>query len=361
MGVTASQQAKSSAVILTGDKLDQLLDHLDQLDAKLVEKGGGGVRSYRFRKDNVHIEIKNSEGTTSEFLLPARTLSAETMAFLHLGFIHTGTPCRIQLVTNHNMWHSVEATVEACRYVAGRLHDVRVRFDQPIDVAMFCRQAISRRILLVDDDSLMLRLTTHHLKSMDVEVVTAEDGEAGVEQALNNAFDCVLMDIEMPKLDGIGAIRRLRSSGYNGRVVAITALSGSDQRDRILEAGFDTYIEKPVSKSTLEQLIATLDEEPILSSLAGDADMKELIDAFVSELPKRCRAIEEALAKSDVGDLEKTARNLKGEAGGYGFEPITEAAAQVEAAARDGSDATNLAHFVSQLAKLCRLVRGTGM
>ena len=136
-------------------------------------------------------------------------------------------------------------------------------------------------------------------------------------------------------------------------MVALTACTGGGERERCLEAGFDGYFEKPISKSVLSELLAGLTQEPLFSSLAGEPGMDQLITQFLDELPGRCRSIEEATVAKDMEVLQRLARVLKGEAGSYGFEPITDAAIKVEESVEANTDPSDVDKQVKDLIQLC--------
>jgi len=281
------------------------------------------------------------------------------MSFLHGGFVHPATRCVVQLISTHGTWKSVDATVVACKYVEGLVHDVSVKFDNEIDPAEFCSQAVKTRVLLIDDDPSFARLTKMFLEQMNAQVDIAENGRIGVEKALNSVYDIVLMDIEMPVLDGFEALKQLRDKGYSGTIVAATGLTQPADRQRCMEAGFDRYIAKPYDRKALAELIDSIKQEPLISSLAQDKAMIPLIDAFVTELPPKLRAIEEAHVKQDNESLERLCRGLKAEAGGYGFEPISTAAQQVEKDLIDNTPRPALKKHLDELIKLCCLARSS--
>lgn len=289
--------------------------------------------------------------------VPTRDLSRQGISFLHTGYVHVGTKCRFQLVTILNNWQTVEGSVVRCQYVEGRVHEIGARFGQPIDIALFSTSAIPRRILLVDDAESILRLSKHFLEQLNACVTTASNGEDAIEKVDSEVFDLILMDIEMPVLTGIEAVKRLRERGYRGQIVAATALTGKEDRERVLEAGFDKYIAKPITKEGLVDLLNQLDDEPLFSSLTNENDMKDLVNAFVDTLGTLIRSIEEATSHQDFESLQQLARSLKGEAGGYGFEPITSAARAVEESAKAASDIDTLQNQVDELIHLCRMAR----
>ncbi len=96
--------------------------------------------------------------------------------------------------------------------------------------------------------------------------------------------------------------------------------------------------------------------QPLRSTLAGDPDYAELIEMFVTELPDRVSAIEAAVSSSDSRRLRTIAHQLKGAAAGYGFEPIGDAAARVEAGI-DADAADGLAHVINDTQALIDLCR----
>jgi two-component system cell cycle response regulator DivK len=104
------------------------------------------------------------------------------------------------------------------------------------------------RILVVDDDAINLRLAVIVLEQAGHEVFSAEGGAEGVAAALAHAPDLVLMDVQMPGMDGVAALRRLRAEPRTAatKVVALTALTMKGDRERLIEEGFDGYLEKPI-------------------------------------------------------------------------------------------------------------------
>ena len=104
------------------------------------------------------------------------------------------------------------------------------------------------KILVVDDDPRNLRLTVTVLEQAGHEVLSAEGGADGIEAALAQAPDFVLMDVQMPGMDGIAALGRLRAEPRTAalKVVALTALAMKGDRERLLAEGFDGYLEKPI-------------------------------------------------------------------------------------------------------------------
>ena len=116
------------------------------------------------------------------------------------------------------------------------------------------------KILVVDDDARNLRLAVAVLEQAGHEVLSAEDGAEGVEAALAHAPDLVLMDMQMPGMDGVSALRRLRAEPRTAAltVIALTALAMKGDRERLLKEGFDGYLEKPIRYKEFLASVAAL-------------------------------------------------------------------------------------------------------
>jgi two-component system cell cycle response regulator DivK len=115
------------------------------------------------------------------------------------------------------------------------------------------------RILVVEDNAKNLKLVRDVLLHFGYEVVEATSGEDGVRLAVEMAPDLVLMDLQLPGIDGTEALRRIREvEGVSDvPVVAVTAFVMDDDRERALASGFDGYVEKPISVRALPQQVAT--------------------------------------------------------------------------------------------------------
>jgi len=125
---------------------------------------------------------------------------------------------------------------------------------------------LNGRVLVVDDVEENRTLVSYYLRRSGAEVVVAEDGIAAIEGLVGAAssgqgvprFDLVLMDMQMPRMDGYTAVKHLRQNGFTGPVVALTAHTLTGDRERCLAAGCDDYVPKPINPDSLLKICETL-------------------------------------------------------------------------------------------------------
>src|SRR5690242_4440883 len=112
------------------------------------------------------------------------------------------------------------------------------------------------RILVVEDNPKNLKLVRDVLTYSGFEVIEAMSGEDGVRLANEELPDLILMDLQLPGIDGTEALRQIRETrDSHVPVVAVTAFAMNEDRDRAFESGFDGYVEKPISVRTLPQQV----------------------------------------------------------------------------------------------------------
>jgi CheY-like chemotaxis protein len=116
------------------------------------------------------------------------------------------------------------------------------------------------RILLVDDNLTILNTLSDYLEAKGYQVIMALDGVQAIEKAIEENPDIILMDMQMPHLDGLDATRRIRADAQIAAtpIIALTALAMPGDRERCLEAGVNDYLSKPVSFKKLRAAIEAL-------------------------------------------------------------------------------------------------------
>ena len=223
------------------------------------------------------------------------------------------------------------------------------------------------RVLLADD-SLTNRMTIKAMLERHGHVVTeAEDGEQAVRLANSNEFDLILMDMQMPELDGLDATRQIRAAEKRGRhvpILALTANAMAEDKARCLEAGMDDYLTKPITIAHLLRAVEGRAEpriEPppapppalpdsgvvaqLMEQVGQDADLAlGMIVTCLTDLEGRLQALAQAFDARQSLPLARAAHALKGLVALFGDSALRQLAAAVEAAARNGDMTQALSH-----------------
>lgn len=111
------------------------------------------------------------------------------------------------------------------------------------------------RVLIVDDVADNRKLIGYHVSHLGFDIDQADTGQKGIDKALANFYDLILMDVQMPELDGFEAVRRLRNQNYSRPVIALTAYAMKGDKERCLKAGFDDYLVKPLETELLKKIL----------------------------------------------------------------------------------------------------------
>ena len=145
-----------------------------------------------------------------------------------------------------------------------------------------------KRILIVEDDDLNFEYLNAILEPTSIIIERAKDGVQAVDLCKKDAFDVVLMDIRIPKLDGLQATRKIRESGITIPVIAQTAFAMTNDRDKCLDAGCNDYISKPVNKDALIEVLSSTFPDNLIRHWSGEGrnDPKEMADIFPAGIPE---------------------------------------------------------------------------
>jgi CheY-like chemotaxis protein/HPt (histidine-containing phosphotransfer) domain-containing protein len=220
----------------------------------------------------------------------------------------------------------------------------------------------SLRILLAEDNPINQRFAVYLLERRGHEVVVANNGREALTALAQHPFDLVLLDVQMPEMDGLEtsvAIRaREQEQGGHVPIIALTAHAMADDRERCLQAGMDAYLTKPVRPQELFEAIANLipegttlagehqevpvasevfDQAALLARIEGDETLlRELVGLFLEDTPQRLDRIHEAFVNNDFKKLERAAHTLKGSVGNLCAYRAYEAAKRLERLAQIG-------------------------
>lgn len=250
-----------------------------------------------------------------------------------------------------------------------------------------------RRILLVEDSLLNQQVVSEMLADAGLTVEMAENGARAVDMASQNDYDAILMDIQMPVMDGITATRLLRAAPKTRDlpIIALTANVMEDDRQRCLKVGMTDFIAKPIDPATLfrilrahlpplgapaePDLLPARENVPLLelppyiegvdlkigrSRLMGsDSSYARYLRLFAEHSVELPLQLQTALDARDLSTAQRLAHTLKGSAGQIGAEQVRTAAEELENAVANGASTTALTEMVSTVTEvLIRTVNG---
>lgn len=233
-------------------------------------------------------------------------------------------------------------------------------------------------VLLVDDGKTNRDLVSLVLENAQAKVTCAKNGEEALLKYDRGEFDLILMDMQMPIMDGYTATRALRSRGCSLPIIALTANAMRGDRNKCLAAGCSDFLTKPInidgllqtiglhlpaSKRSVESHIDTElcqkpccltsdDMTPIMSDLPTEIpQICVIVEEFIQRLSEKITEMQAALKVSDWQQLEYLAHWLKGTGGTAGFSCLTESALQLELAAKE-NEQEPAAAMILELSKM---------
>jgi two-component system sensor histidine kinase/response regulator len=221
------------------------------------------------------------------------------------------------------------------------------------------------RVLVAEDNVVNQALVVRLLEKQGHTAVVARNGKealAILENSTGRAFDCVLMDVQMPEMDGFEATAAIRrkeeTSGLHLPIIAMTAHAMKGDRERCLAAGMDGYVSKPIEPQELFEALEGFEPSPrkdeeradglgpvepvwdfsaALARVDGDAEvLGELARLFLGDCARLVSAIEAAVAGRDSEALERAAHALRSAIGNFGAQAAFEAALKLEIMGREG-------------------------
>ena len=201
------------------------------------------------------------------------------------------------------------------------------------------------RVLVAEDSPVNQRLVQAVLEAAGHAAVLAASGREALAALEREPFDLVLMDAQMPDMDGFQATAAIRAreqaTGARLPIVAMTAQSDAGDRERCLAAGMDGYLAKPVRAAELiaqiERAAARDGGRPGSAEPAGRLARRELTRLFVADASQIAAEIRDAVERRDGGALERAAHRLRGSAGYFAAQATFELARRLEALGRDGA------------------------
>lgn len=221
------------------------------------------------------------------------------------------------------------------------------------------RPSAGRRVLIADDNPVNREIAARMLEKMGYECALAADGRAAIDMHRSQPFDMILMDCDMPHVDGFQATAIIRSAeDISGRtpVIALTASTSQGEREKCLASGMDDYLSKPIRPQLLSEILArwlpaelASSEQPDTSADAalGDEidavrvmfgkDFPELAHLYQRDTPPRIASLHRAYADGDCHQVAKVAHALGGSSASIGATGLSGLCRTIETQARSGT------------------------
>jgi two-component system, sensor histidine kinase and response regulator len=248
------------------------------------------------------------------------------------------------------------------------------------------------RVLLAEDNLVNQRLATAILTREGHEVTLASNGQEALDAWAENPFDLVLMDVQMPEMDGLEASRQIRlreqDTGAHIPIIAMTAHAMTGDRERCLAAGMDEYLSKPIRIRQLADKLAMvlapssphadekskpvesstevspvdeelIDWEEAMEGVQGDHEIfRQIVQVFFEESEQLMRELEECSARGDTAGIKRAAHSLKGAVLCIAAQPSVEIAVQIEECASHG-DLSAVQSHISTMQKHLVCIRSS--
>lgn len=206
---------------------------------------------------------------------------------------------------------------------------------------------LSGKVLLAEDHVDNRRLIHRYLESMGLEVIAVENGEQAVEQCLQAFPDVVLLDIQMPVLDGLSALKLLRDCGFTQPVYALTANAISHEVEAYLKAGFTGYLAKPIDKKVFYTQLAKHCKNAI-NIKDEQQDMSDLVASFIGSFDYEASQVQLHFSEQDLFNLQQDAHRIGGAAKMFALDEVANSAMALELALKH-NQLIELPSLVAQL------------
>jgi two-component system, sensor histidine kinase and response regulator len=362
---------------------------LSELDAAC-----SAARPYQLVLTDMHMPVMDGFGLVQEIRLRPEISPVTVVMLTSAG--HSGDAEHCRKLGIHSYLYKPVRRQELLAAILRALGHPRT-IPSPLPVTPALPQARSLHILLAEDNRTNQTVATRMLQKMGHSTVVAGNGKEALLLLTAHHFDLVLMDVQMPEMDGLTATRKIRERERGTQlhlpVIAMTAHAMKGDRERCIEAGMDGYVSKPIGSKEVAEAIAGIlhlqsEGTPVISLEPKQADAKlptapsrivwnmgetlerlggdeklfhEVIEIFLDDVPKHLAGLRRAIAAGDAEGVEGAAHTLKGELGYLGISEVSQKARELEEFGRNADlrFAGDLyAALASELSELLTSMRG---
>ncbi len=305
---------------LGGQELEKLIEQLER-DSAADGSFKRTSRRWRAQAQRVIVTLAEQNGPERMFIMAPRNISSGGIGLLHGVYVRPGTTCRVALRRVHGNAVQLAGKVVRCEHVRGVIHQLGIRWDQPINPRDFFIWAgneylfnaewvdpkrLEGMVLVVDDSIADQRLVEHHLRDTALVLEFAETGAEGLKK-LEAGPGMALVDYKLGDMDGISLTTAARTRGLMTPIVLISGMYDQETRYAAIAAGAKEMLFKPITEQLLLRALA---EYLLLAdSSKGDADPFRItathlapaaIDACLGELQKHSESLGQLMQAQEL-------------------------------------------------------------
>jgi len=315
---------EDSGIGLTSDQMEHIFELFDQADSSRTRNYGGTGLGLSLSKKLSHLLGGN--------------LSVESQ-------LNQGSQFRLCISTGSNQ--NLESTIQPA---------------DKISTSDKKGTSLNGSVLVAEDTEMNQDLLAMYLETLGVNFDIVENGKLALNKALQGKFDLIIMDMQMPVMDGPTATRELRKKGYEKPIIALTANAMKEDEEIFMAAGCNEFVTKPIDQDRLETLIRNYIPEgdctesnsvilPIVKKQSKKMD--KIRERFVNDvLLDYCIRMQNALREEDWKTLKEELHKLKGTGGNFGYPMLSELCTDIENFLLE-KDIEQISHLLESLKVMC--------
>lgn len=351
-----------------------------QLEAD--EKGAPTSRRshkrFTFDKHPVRVVMTHPGGMQTSLLYLCRNISKGGCSILHSAYVYIDTSCRLTIPQRNGTELEVLGVVRNCRHVSGKVHEIGIQFNEPIDIRSIPGLELSDseqggspidpaslrgRALLVEDCPMMRAISVKFLEKSGLDIEVAENAHDALN-ALKEQYDLILCDLDLPDGNAAQIHHHLRGEGRMEPFILLSAHNQSTVRQAFGEDQPDAFLPKPFGQ---EGLFGVLHEflventarrqDPTRSSLSEDSPVASQIGVFVEQAHQLAEALERCIEKDNYEAARRIVGQIQGAAPTFGFEPVGAIAAGAQKQLTASMSPKESSSSLSSLVRACRNIK----
>lgn len=329
-----------------------------------------------FLTESVMLQLEQPAGGCLELVVACRNISQGGASLLHRSYVHPNTACRVQLPHRTRGHAELAGTIMHCKHLTGVVHEIGVRFDEPINIKDFLEpdplasyyslenvdpSTLTGRILLADAGELDREIVRHFMRETHVRIAECTSGEEAIVIA-STGVTAVLADFHLPDMNGAELVTRLRAEGVHAPVVLMSSDKSPIGRDAVHRARADAFIAKPISQELLLRVLAEYlltPGTPGAAPTSSNGIPPELATQFFAQMRRCARELAQAIQQQNAMACYATCMRISGTAPCFGqrdLARIAETAGQAIAHNMSTEDArVELSNLLSACARLTGL------